>query len=70
MSDDTERLSASVVLVGKFNPAIFSPAWIAEIGLVDPKAAESAKLQVIHPDIAIFEVGGFSFDVRQNRFSV
>jgi hypothetical protein len=70
MSEATERLTASIVLVGKFNPAIFSPAWIARTELVDDRALEAAKVSVIHPEIAVFEIGGYSFDIRTERFSV
>jgi hypothetical protein len=70
MSEATERLTASIVLVGKFNPAIFSPAWIANTGLTEQRSAETPNLGVIHPEVAVFEVGGYSFDVRTERFAV
>lgn len=70
MSDATERLSASIVLVGKFNPAIFHPAWIARTGLVSDAELEEAQLSVSHSEISIFKVGGYAFDVRQDRFAV
>lgn len=70
MSDTTERLTANIVLVGKFNPAIFSPAWVASTGLVNSEALNSAQVSLIHAEVAIFQIGGFSFDVRTERFSV
>lgn len=70
MSDVTERLTATIVLVGKFNPAIFSPAWLCKVGIVAEADLEAATLGVIHPDVAVFDVGGYSFDIRKERFAI
>lgn len=70
MSITTEKSGVSIVLIGQFNPTIFSPAWIEKIGLVDADDVESASVKVIHPDIASFTVGPYGFDIRQGRFAV
>lgn len=70
VSNATEKFSASIILIGQFNPAIFSPAWIAKIGLVTDEDAAAATIAVIHPEVAQFSVGPYSFDVRLGRFAV
>ena len=38
---------AVIVLVGRFNAAIFQPAWFALHKMLGEKEAETAKIQVI-----------------------
>lgn len=68
--DTAEIASVSIVLIGQFNPTIFSPAWIEKVGLVSKELADTAEVSVIHPDISAFVVGPYNFDVRRGRFSV
>lgn len=70
MSITIERAGATIVLIGQFNPAIFSPAWIEKADLVTAEDVESATLNVVHPDITSFTVGPYAFDVRQNRCAI
>lgn len=65
-----EHQAASIVLLGKFNPAIFSPAWLAKAGTITAGEADSATIQVIHPEIAQFSVERFRFDVQKERFQI
>ncbi|MDR7038451.1 hypothetical protein J2X36_003215 [Methylobacterium sp. BE186] len=60
----------SIILVGNFNPAIFSPQWFARCGIVSEAEAEAAELGVIHPEIAAFIVGGKNIQIETTRFSV
>ena len=69
VSDVTERLSASIVAVGKFNPAIFSPSWLEKFDIISASDAASAEMGVVHPEITVFRAGGFAFDIRTDRFS-
>jgi hypothetical protein len=48
--------TVSVVTVGKFNPSIAHPAWLASEGLVTKAEAEAAQVEVIHPEVADFTV--------------
>jgi len=70
VSESTRHFTASVVLIGQFNPPIFSPAWMNRVGLVPDEALDDAQVAIIHRDIAQFAVGGFSFDIRRGRFSI
>jgi len=49
--------SLAIVLRGKFNPAIFQPAWLALKELVPLVEAENANKIIIHQDIAQYSIG-------------
>ena len=57
-----------VVLLGQFNPAIFSPAWFARNGLLREGVEESAQVQVIHPQIADFTADWLHVQVTNQQF--
>lgn len=65
-----QQLQASVVFLGKFNPAIFSPGWLAKNGLISDAEMEAAVVNVIHQDVTQFVAGAFKFDINQQRFHV
>lgn len=62
-----ERHSVSIVLLGKFNPAIFQPFWFSECGLISRESAGAATVGVIHQDVAQFAVESFSAEITQIR---
>jgi hypothetical protein len=62
------RDETSVVLVGSFNPAIFHAAWLARHGLVQDSEAEHAQIEVISPDVAIFNLNWVRLEVIHERF--
>ncbi|XUJ34097.1 hypothetical protein ACQ5SK_43565 [Bradyrhizobium japonicum] len=59
----------SVVLLGNFNPVIFTPNWFEKWGLLTEDEAANAEVSVIHPDITRFAAGGLTVQVELNRFS-
>jgi hypothetical protein len=59
-----------VVLLGNFNPAIFSPAWFAAQGLIGEQESEEAKVEIIHSDVAIFGLPWCRAQITRDRFSV
>jgi hypothetical protein len=63
-----EESSTSIVLLGSFNPSIFSPAWFGRYGLLSDQEVASAAVGLIHPDITIFEVDWLSIRVEPQRF--
>ena len=72
MANVPEIDALSVVLRGKFNPSIFHPAWLADVGLVPEQQASEAAvngIKVIHNDIASFEVDEIFVEVLRDRFS-
>ena len=59
--------STSIVLVGSFNPAIFSPLWFEHTGLLPKSEADAAQVQVISPVVAQFSVGWLVVQVLPER---
>ena len=70
MRIEPEVSSVSVVLLGKFNPAIFTPAWFALQGLLPENAATSANLQVAHQQVTVFSTEWLNLNVTVDRFIV
>jgi hypothetical protein len=58
----------SIVLLGNFNPTIFSPAWFEKYELITEEEATNAEVTVIHPDVASFSAAGLTIQVETNRF--
>ena len=63
MRIEPEISGVSIVLLGKFNPAIFTPGWFALHGLLPAGAAENADLQVAHQHITAFSTDWLRFEV-------
>ncbi|HEY7639623.1 MAG TPA: hypothetical protein VH814_07855 [Steroidobacteraceae bacterium] len=59
----------NIVLTGRFNPAIFQPAWFAHVGLFSAKEAESAEVQVIHKEVSSFRMDWLSFRAEPERIT-
>lgn len=62
---------SSIVALGAFNPAIFSPDWLERnnlIGADDALAAKTLPSFVISGQVSFFETGWFSIQVVENQF--
>ena len=70
MRTEPERSGVTVVLLGKFNPTIFTPAWFALHDLLPESAAESAELKVGHPLVTAFSYDWLRLEVTAERFAV
>ena len=64
----TEAESASIVLVGSFNPAILHPQWFAKHGLIPEAEAEAANVAVVSPNLTAVEFAWFTLKVMDERF--
>ena len=60
----------SIVLLGSFNPAIFTPAWFALHGLLPKGVADSAELAVAHQQVTSFVADWLRLEVTPDRFQV
>jgi hypothetical protein len=60
-------LGASVVAVGSFNPAIFSPAWFSLQELIPKAEADDALVEAILPGAAKFRLDWLEVTVLPNR---
>jgi hypothetical protein len=64
---EPEISTTSVVLVGSLNPTIFTPDWFARHRLLSDKEAESARVDIIHSQIAKFAIDWLSLEVQPGR---
>jgi len=73
MEPTLEIFAAQLIVVGSFNPPIFSPEWLKSHGLIgsdDCDAAIQNDSYAITPEIARFETDWFSLQVVQNQFAL
>ena len=63
-----EISGTSIVLVGSFNPAIFTPAWFELHKLMPEGTAETATLEVAHPQATVFNAEWLYLNVTIERF--
>ena len=61
---------ASIVLLGKFNPSIFTPAWFGWNELIPESSANNANLQISHPQITAFDADWFKLEVKTDKFTL
>ena len=75
MAHGPEILSSAVVVVGNFNPAIFSLDWLERNGLIGEADATMAregitgKPLIISKQVSILETEWFSLQVFDNQFT-
>ena len=69
MRIEPEIGGCSIVLLGHFNPLIFSPLWFARNKLSTEAQAEEAIASIIHPEVAILKIGKMQLQVQHTRFS-
>lgn len=68
-----EVFGSSIVAVGAFNPAIFTPDWLERnklIGEDDADAARQLSSLVVSQQVCQFETDWFSLQVLEDRFSL
>ncbi len=68
MRIEPEIGSVSVVLLGNFNPAIFTPAWFALHEILPRGVAENANLQVVHNQLVVFSTEWLELHVTPDSF--
>src|SRR5262249_33658444 len=66
----TEQQSVSVVVLGRFNPAIFQPQWFALNALVPREEANTAEVAVVHPQFTSFDMGQMHIQVESGKFAI
>lgn len=71
---EVRDITASVVLLGRFNPLIFHPTWLAQQKIIGEQEAssalEQAGLKFMVPDIVALELSGKKVVVETTRFVV
>jgi hypothetical protein len=66
----TPDSAPNIVLAGRFNPAIFQPAWMAAHNLIRKEEADKAKSFVVLPDLLTFGTSWFHIQVTDDRFEI
>ncbi len=69
MKPEPEISGVNIVLLGRFNPAIFSPAWFSMHDLLPKSVAENANLHVAHNELTNFSTEWLDILVTLNSFS-
>jgi hypothetical protein len=67
---EPDIVGASVVAIGSFNPAIFSPAWFSKQGLLPEGEAEDAEVEAILSQAAKFRLNWLEVAVLPDRLSM
>ena len=67
---EPKRRDVEVVLIGRFNPAIVQPGWLAKYGIVGEEDAKAAQLTLVHPDLTSIRFGLFELQVETGRFAI
>jgi hypothetical protein len=68
--DFVEEQGVSIVANGTFNPAIFHPSWLAKNGLITEDEEAASTVEIVHAEIAQFQVPGMRYDVQTERCSI
>lgn len=73
MTRIAEIFGSSIVAIGDFNPAIFSPDWLERNGLLGAQDAEAARQGpsfIASHQVSVFETEWFAVQVLENQFSL
>ncbi|WP_341918934.1 hypothetical protein [Hydrocarboniphaga effusa] len=62
--------SVSIVLLGQFNPAIFTPAWFSRYDILPATEADSASSVFVHSEVTQFSVERADVYVDMQKFMV
>ena len=69
MRIEPEIGEVDVIVLGTFNPALFTPAWFVLHGLLPKAAADSAEVALVHPQVTEFTFDWLHLQVTTERFS-
>ena len=70
MRIEPEIADVSLVLLGKFNPAIFTPAWFGWREFLSERIVRTAELKIAQPQITVFQADWLNLEVIPERFSI
>ena len=62
-----EIRAMSIVLLGDFNPIIFQPRWFVSEELITQLEGEDAAVEIVHPDVTIFQLPWLGVNVSRDR---
>ena len=67
---EPEITSVSIVLLGGFNPTIFTPAWFGWQKLLPKEVVDVAELSIAQNQITAFQAEWLALQVVPNRFTI
>ena len=70
MRIEAEKGGCAIVLLGGFNPTIFTPEWFARYEIATEAEKNDSTVNIIHPEISNFKLGSKLVQVDLTRFSV
>ena len=70
MRIEPEIADVSLIFLGKFNPAIFTPAWFGWREFLSERTVRVAELRVAQPQATSFQADWLNLEVIPQRFSV
>lgn len=70
MLDDVSLQAHSIVVLGRFNPSIFSPAWMRLHNLLGEKEVEDSRIAFIVPPAANFSTDWLSVNVTEQHLTL
>ena len=70
MRIEPEIAGVSVVLLGNFNPSIFTPTWFEWHELLPQKTVDVTNLGIVHPQISNFNADWLDIQVVTERFQI
>ena len=70
MRIEPENANVSLVMLGHFNPSIFTPQWFAWHGILPEKVVNIADLKIAHPQITMFGADWLNLIVQPERFAI
>lgn len=59
----------ALVVLGAFNPSIFHPSWFAQEDLIRQEEVDAAKIEIIHPEVAAFQLDWLLLQVTRDRLA-
>jgi hypothetical protein len=60
----------SIVVVGKFNPIIFQPSWLALKSIIGEIEANGADVEIIHREIVRFKLEWAEIEITSDKFNI
>ena len=67
MRIEAEKGGCSIVLLGAFNPTIFTPEWFARYEIATEAGENDSTVNIIHPEISNFKLGSNSCRMTRCR---
>jgi len=62
--------ACNIVILGDFNPKIFTPDWLYMQSIISAQEKEACEIEVIHSEVSKFRCDWFLLEVTKDRFFI